>query len=142
MTSIDQLVTTIDSRLQVLGDEIAKLEDARQALANTNGAAPSPRPRRRARRKQPAAANTDVLLMGALHKMLAASDGLTTSAIAKQANADPAQVLTLLREAEAAGDARRTGQRRGTRWHAITDDDRIAARAAELAAQSRRARKS
>jgi hypothetical protein len=27
---------------------------------------------------------------------------------------------------------RRSGQRRGTRWYLITDDDRIAARVAEL----------
>jgi hypothetical protein len=38
-------------------------------------------------------------------------NGLTTSTIARNANADP--VRTLLRDLEAAGKARRTGQRRG-----------------------------
>jgi hypothetical protein len=47
-------------------------------------------------------------------------------------------VLGVLRELEAAGRARRTGQRRGTRWHAVTDEDRIRARAAELERQSKR----
>jgi hypothetical protein len=47
-------------------------------------------------------------------------------------DADPGQVLALLKEQEAMGQVRRTGTRAATRWHAITDEDRIAARAAEL----------
>jgi hypothetical protein len=47
-------------------------------------------------------------------------------------------VLTLLKEQESAGVVRRTGTRAATRWHVITDEDRIAARAAELNAQSKR----
>jgi hypothetical protein len=43
-----------------------------------------------------------------------------------------------LRELEKTDQIRRTGERRGTRWHLITDEDRVAARAAEIAAQSRR----
>ncbi|OAI40063.1 hypothetical protein AYO39_00185 [Actinobacteria bacterium SCGC AG-212-D09] len=70
--------------------------------------------------------------------MLAESEGLTTTAIAKEAGAERDQVLALLRDLEAAGRVRRTGERRGTRWHAITDDDRIKERAAELAGRSRR----
>jgi hypothetical protein len=149
MTSIDQLVSSIDTRLQDLAGEIAQLEDARKTLA-ANGVAPSaPAPTRTHRKpskpSKPAKPTkptkaTKALLAGQLHKILADSDGITTSAIAKQADADPAQVLVLLREAEASGDARRTGERRGTRWHAITDEDRIAARAAELASQSKRTR--
>jgi hypothetical protein len=42
-------------------------------------------------------------------------------------------VLLLLRELEQARRVRRTGQRRATRWHAITDEDRIRERAAEVA---------
>jgi hypothetical protein len=49
-------------------------------------------------------------------------------------------VLSLLRELEAAGRVRRTGQRRSTRWHAFTDEDRIRERAAQLAARSKRTR--
>jgi hypothetical protein len=72
--------------------------------------------------------------------MLAQHDGITTAQLAQLANGKPDQVLTLLREMESAGRARRTGERRGTRWHAITDEDRIQARAAELEKQSRLAR--
>jgi len=70
--------------------------------------------------------------------LLSENGGLTTSALAERANGDRDQVLTLLRELEAAGKIRRTGQRRGTRWHAITDEDRIRERAAELAGRRRR----
>jgi len=70
--------------------------------------------------------------------MLAESDGLTTTEIARETDAERDQVLALLRDLEAARRVRRTGQRRGTRWHAITDDDRIKERAADLAARSRR----
>jgi DNA-binding IclR family transcriptional regulator len=71
---------------------------------------------------------------GKLELLLSKADGVTTSELAEQANGDRDQVLVLLRELEAAGRVRRSGQRRGTRWHAITDEDRIQQRAAELAA--------
>ena len=53
-------------------------------------------------------------------------------AIAEEANADYAATLTLLRELEASGQVRREGARRSTAWRLITDEDRIAQRAAEL----------
>jgi len=78
------------------------------------------------------------MLAGEVERILGESaDGLSTSAIAEQGGADSSQVLTLLRELESAGQVRRSGQRRGTRWHLITDEDRIAQRAAELASRSK-----
>jgi hypothetical protein len=56
----------------------------------------------------------------------------------QQAGADRDQVLALLRDLEKRDRVRRTGQRRATRWHAITDEDRIRGRAAELARRSKR----
>ena len=75
-----------------------------------------------------------------LEPLLADSDGLTTAALAKQANGDPAYVLRLLRELEAAGRVRRTGERRATRWFAVTDEDWIQERAAELASRPKGSR--
>jgi hypothetical protein len=63
---------------------------------------------------------------------------LTTAALAERAGANRDQVLTLLRDLETARRVRRTGQRRATRWQAITDEDRIRERAAELAGRGRR----
>jgi hypothetical protein len=65
---------------------------------------------------------------------------MRTAELAKAANGARAQVLALLKEQETAGEVRRSGTRAATRWHIITDEDRIAARAAELTAQSSRTR--
>jgi hypothetical protein len=102
--------------------------------------APPGAPRRRARRRPRAkAARREVVPAGKLELLLAETDGLTTSVLAERANGDRDQVLTLLRELEQTGRVRRTGQRRSTRWHVISDEERIQQRAAELAAQSRSA---
>jgi DNA-binding IclR family transcriptional regulator len=76
---------------------------------------------------------------GRLEALLSENGGLTTSALAEQTKGDRDQVLTLLRELETAGRVRRSGQRRSTRWHAITDEDRIRERAADLAGRRKRA---
>jgi hypothetical protein len=150
MTTTD-LVQSIDDRLAQLAAQITVLETAREELLSGNGTAPrrsgngtAPRlsgngaaPRRNAttvprRRRAAPKPSAEVLPAGKLEAMLAEHDGITSTAVARLANAAREQVLTLLRELEAAGRARRTGQRRGTRWHAITDADRIAARVAEL----------
>jgi hypothetical protein len=71
-----------------------------------------------------------------LERLLSDSQsGLSAAAIAEQASAPDRQVLALLRALEASGKVRRTGQRRSTLWHLITDEDRIAERAAELERQ-------
>jgi len=137
MTFIEELHESIERRLQELRAEIAKIEDARRAL--TNGTA-----KPAAAQSQPAAAKPrrrrqklQVITAEQLQVILSESaDGLSTTAIAEQGHADPAQVLTVLRKQEAAGHVRRSGERRGTRWHLITDEDRIAERAAELEARS------
>jgi hypothetical protein len=79
----------------------------------------------------------EVLLAGKLEAMLReAENGLNAVAIAKQASARDTQVRDLLRELESAGRVRRTGTGRASRWRLVTDDERIAERAAEIAALS------
>ena len=111
------------------------------AAAHRAKAAPRPRPQthaahpatppaqlpRRARQRTapPTAAAIEQLLSGR-------DTGLSARAIAEEANADYAATLTLLRELEASGQVRREGARRSTAWRLITDEDRIAQRAAEL----------
>ncbi len=142
MTFIESLIETILSRRDQLISEIRGLEDAQRALDNglatppqkveSNGAQSKPR-----RRRQKPRRSTQVLLAEQLEGILGESnDGLSTAAIAEQGNAEASQVLTLLRELEKSGQVRRTGERRGTRWHPITEEDRIAERAAELASRS------
>jgi hypothetical protein len=68
-----------------------------------------------------------------LERLLAdTSAGLSANAIAERAGAGYNPTLTLLRELEAAGQVRRSGSRRSTVWRLITDEERIAERAAEL----------
>ena len=76
-----------------------------------------------------------------LERLLAeTSAGLSANAIAEQTGAGYNQTLKLLRELEAAAHVRRSGSRRSTIWRLITDEDRIAERAAEL--ERRRSRPS
>ena len=141
---------SIENRLRELNQEIESLTAARTALdgredapaasapvAATQGrrARSTARPRRPRRR---APRPVEVVPAGRLEALLSENGGLTTSALAEQTNGDRDQVLTLLRELESAGRIRRSGQRRSTRWHAVTDEDRIRERAAELASRSRR----
>jgi len=137
MSFIAQLHESIDRRLQELRTEITKIEQARTALSNgsgkpvktqANGTEVKPHGRRR---------KTKVLAADQLEAILGESvDGLSTAVIAEHAGADPSQVLALLRELEKGGRVRRSGARRGTRWHLVTDEDRVAQRAADLASRS------
>lgn len=136
--TLTDLVTSIDRRLAQAQAEIAQLEGARQAL--TNGAAPADTPTpRRAPRKTTRAASA-VVPAGKLTALLDRSPGMSTRQLAHATSGKPDQILTLLRDLENDNQIRRTGQRRGTRWHLITDEDRVAARAAQIAGQSKRRR--
>ena len=134
MRTTEEIVDSIDTRLVELSDQIKTLESARSALDQRERAStehPTPGGLRRALRGAVPADEVESLLSG--------NGGLTTSELAARADAKRDHVLGLLRELEAAGRVRRTGQRRGTRWHQITDEDRIRVRAAELEATRRRA---
>jgi hypothetical protein len=149
MRTTEAIVDSIENRLRELNQEIETLTAARTALdgrdagpaASAPAAATPVRRRstaRRARSRRRSARAVEVVPAGRLESLLSENGGLTTSTLAEQTNGDRDQVLTLLRELEAAGRIRRSGQRRSTRWHAISDDDRIRERAADLAARSRR----
>ena len=133
MRTTEEIVDSIDTRLVELSDQIKTLESARSALDQRERARRNTPPRR-ARRALRGAVPADEV-----ESLLSGNGGLTTSELAARADAKRDHVLGLLRELEAAGRVRRTGQRRGTRWHQITDEDRIRVRAAELEATRRRA---
>ena len=143
---IADIVANIDLRLTDLEAERAHLEQARSALSQQRSPAPKAKPRTsrsvkpRAPRRARSATSTQVAPAGKLFALLADSEGMSTRELAKAADGDPTQVLALLKEQEDAGQLRRSGVRASTRWHLVTDEDRIAARAAELAASSRHSR--
>lgn len=143
MPFIEQLVRSIDGRIQALNREIAALQGARAALAKEPASARSEisTPERSARRRAPRKGRSKRApsrLPETVEQILTESDGVSAPALADQAGADRDQVLTLLRELETTRRARRSGQGRGTRWHLITEEDWIRERAADLAARSKR----
>lgn len=140
MTTTD-IVTSIDQRLTQAKAEIAQLEGARQALISDVAPAVKPKPRSASRKttsRKTARRKHEDVPAGKLTALLDGSAGLSTSELAQATNGKPDRILALLRELEQADQIRRTGERRGTRWHLVTDEDRVAARAAEIAAQSKR----
>lgn len=141
MRTTEEIVESIDNRLRQLKDEIATLDAARAAFDARENPPSRRRPARRPARatsptRRPRASKA--IPADRLEFLLSKSGGLTTSALAAETGESRDNVLTLLRELESAGRVRRTGQRRATRWHAITDEDRIRARAAELEATRKR----
>lgn len=136
-----EIVTNIERRLTEARAEIAQLEGARQALIDDDAPAVTPQPRRVARKttsRKTVRRGNEVVPAGKLTALLDGSAGMSTSELATATNGRPDQVLALMRELEQADQIRRSGERRGTRWHLITDEDRVAARAAEIAGQSKR----
>jgi hypothetical protein len=174
--STQDILDSIDTRLQKLSEEINTLSAARSALdapghqsltqpsrrvtkrgARASSATPRTRPSSassphetsqnasrertaRSRDRTPAPARPTgrraprATTPKQLEALLSDNGGLTTSQLTERANGNRDQVLKQLRDLETAGQIRRTGQRRGTRWHAITDEDRIRQRVAELEA--------
>jgi hypothetical protein len=138
MPTIEQIVQSIDTQLDALLTEQAQLADARAALAGsprsvTQTPAPTRTRKRASKPKQPkskGSIGTDELL-----KLVRDSPGLTTTTLAKLANAEQGGVLALLKDAEKDGAVKREGQRRATRWYRYADEDRIRERAAELERQ-------
>jgi hypothetical protein len=100
----------------------------RVRVARTNGSA---RGASSSRARKPRKLDADGLI-GVLEGETA---GLSAVTIAERANASYNQVLELLRERERGGEVRRSGTRRTSLWRLITDEERIAERAAELAAR-------
>ena len=136
--TIADIVTNIDRRLAEVQAELTHLQGARTALLN--GKQPAPASTSRRARRKPSPVAHEVVPVGKLTALLTGSEGMSTRALARATNGDAGQILALLKEQEGAGQIRRTGVRAATRWHVITDEDRIAARAAELEGRSRPSR--
>jgi hypothetical protein len=144
---IGEIVTNNEQRLLLAADEVARLERARDVPTDAGSPDPvldpvpdSPTGRRtRAGAIQKRSSTTkrvlEVVPLPKLIALLADSEGLSTRELAAHSGGSSAQILSLLKEQETVGNVRRSGARAATRWHLVTDEDRIAARAAELTAQ-------
>jgi hypothetical protein len=104
------------------------------AAASSGAGSEASNPRRRAAVKASPKKRSDASLTAEqLERSLAdVTSALSAGAIAERVGVGYSRVLARLRELEASGKVRRTGTRRSTRWVLITDEERIAQRAAEL----------
>jgi hypothetical protein len=134
MNYVDELVVSIERRIGDARREIGSLETARAELMSTD--AVTAKPRRRASRRRVATAHA---APEALEAVLATADSLTTSDVVSRTGATRIRVLAALRELEGAGRIRRSGIRRSTRWHAITDQERGGAAGLRRQRRGRRA---
>jgi hypothetical protein len=129
---IRNLIAELDAEREALTGALAALDNGDAA-----GADAKPQRRRRPSRgvaAPVAAPAAKIVPLGKLLQLLADSDGQSTSALAKATGGDQSQILQLLKEAETDDTVKRTGQRRATRWHLVTEQSKIAARVAELEA--------
>ena len=142
MTFIEDLVESLETRLEQIRAEMATLTHAREELIS-NGAARThenrtrtQRQTRSGRRTRARPAPAEPVSTSKLHTLLTESGGLTVAELSHRLDAAPADVLPLLRAMAANGSVRRSGSGRGSRWHAVADEEEwIAKRAAELAAR-------
>lgn len=162
--SIEEIVANIDARIAALESDIQPLLDAKGALLNSSSPQPKP-PKGRQIKPQTAPEETaaakptpieapskpkprgtgsrarvDPVPSGKLIALLEGSDGLTSTALARQTGGDAKQIRVLLKELTDRGEVRKTGQRSATRWHLVTEEEQIATRAAEIEAQMKPAR--
>jgi len=131
-TRIREQIAELDAERETLTSALAALDDSTiAATVPERVQRPRTRGRKPARVAVPA---TKVVPLGKLLRMLSDTDGQTTSALAKATGGDQDRILELLKEAERDEQVRRSGQRRATRWHLVTEESKIAARVAELEA--------
>lgn len=111
---------------------------ASRAAGSDGSASPSAAtaPRSRGTSKPPRSVRTrraKAMLNGAIENILRENpEGLSAAALTKVTGASHAGVTTRLRELEQAGEVRRSGARRTSRWRIVSGEEQIAERAAEL----------
>jgi hypothetical protein len=107
---------------------------AAQAARSTAETQRKPRPA-----KPSAAARRRELEPGQVEALLRDSeDGLSLVALARRTGVTEAKVADRLRTLERTGEARSSGPRRTSLWRLVSDEERIAERAAELARASKK----
>ncbi len=131
--NIRQQIVALDAEREQLSAALKILE-----ASEPTPVAAKPVARRR-RRSAATDAATKVVPLGKLLSVVSENPGTTTTTLAKMTGGDQSQLLALLKGAEADGKVRRDGERRATNWTAVTHEDKIQARATEIAKRSKAA---
>jgi len=135
---LDQIVAALDQRMKTLRDEIATLEAARAALGGS-ATRPSVRPGRPGRPERPeqperprrtgrAGSGSQPqrrrrhasVTPAQLEQLLAGAGEVTTTVLIEQTGASRPALLIALKELEQIGKVKRAGEKRGTRWSAVS----------------------
>jgi hypothetical protein len=133
MTTTSELADRIRQQITEAEAEIVALRDALAALGESVPADGRGRPGQTASADvAPASQPAKVVPLGKLLKLVGDQQGMTTSTLAKTTGGDQTRILELLKEAETEGKVTRSGQRRATRWHLVSDEGRVAGSAADV----------
>jgi hypothetical protein len=149
MSTVREISDAIADRIDQAQLQIASLNAARSALVGPDAQAPSAPPKAPEAPVAPPAVKAATprssvrtrrsgdLVAGQLEDLLRESeDGLSVVALAARADVSDAKVRDRLHNLQRRGEVRNSGSRRTSLWRLVSDEERIAERAAELARAS------
>jgi hypothetical protein len=143
---ITQVIDQLKAQLAETEANAQRLRTAIDALEGSVESSDVQPPRRRAARGRAARRSASngrtagkVALTPDVVVGLVTAEGVPAREIRSQVTGSDNQVLKVLKDLESAGKIKRTGQRRATKWHRVTDNARVAARPAAARSAKRRA---
>jgi predicted Rossmann fold nucleotide-binding protein DprA/Smf involved in DNA uptake len=140
---ITQVIEQLQAQLAETEADAQRLRTAIAALEGSAASTPAPSRGRRSARGRATRQRTSngrtskVALTPDVVVKLVTPEGVPAREIRSQVNGSDNQVLKVLKDLESEGKVKRTGQRRATKWHLVTENGRSATRAAK---PTRRAR--
>jgi hypothetical protein len=141
---ITQVIAQLRAQLAETEADAQRLRTAIEALEGTVESSPAPTRARRNTRLRATRARTSngrtagkVALTPDVVVNLVTPEGVPARDIRSKVNGSDNQVLKVLKDLEAEGKIKRTGQRRATKWHLVTENGQSASSAAK---PTRRAR--
>jgi predicted Rossmann fold nucleotide-binding protein DprA/Smf involved in DNA uptake len=111
-------ITDTIAQLTAERDRIDKAIEALQAIDSSAGSTPQPTERKPARAQKPRQTTAEFLSNETVLRLLTL-DGVPAKTIRSRFKATDNQVLRVLKGLESDGKAKRTGERRSTRWHSV-----------------------
>ena len=135
---IKQVIEQLRAQLAETEADAQRLRTAIEALEGSVESAPTPTrarrsPRGRATRQRTSNGRTagKVALTPDVVVNLVTPEGVPARDIRARVNGSDNQVLKVLKDLESEGKIKRTGQRRATKWHRVTENGSGAARTAK-----------
>jgi predicted Rossmann fold nucleotide-binding protein DprA/Smf involved in DNA uptake len=111
-------ITDTIAELTAERDRIDKAIEALRAIDSSSGSPAQPTQRKPARPRKPRQTTAEFLSNETVLKLLT-PQGVPAKTIRSRFKASDNQVLKVLKGLESEGKAKRTGERRSTRWHSL-----------------------